>query len=153
MKLSPVRPIIRTATRRAAPSKIFTPPGRPYVYINKQYPASNAREVGIIPSQATCTRSFQIIDPARSQKVHRGGRTLHTLCCRDGAEQRRFASHSSDSGKTLKRTALYDLHVANGGQMVPFGGYSMPVQYRDLGIGESHKWTREKASLFDVGHM
>ncbi|OQO04961.1 hypothetical protein B0A48_07979 [Cryoendolithus antarcticus] len=37
--------------------------------------------------------------------------------------------------------------------MVPFGGYSMPVQYSDLGVGESHHWTREKASLFDVGHM
>ena len=37
--------------------------------------------------------------------------------------------------------------------MVPFGGFSMPVQYTDLGVGESHKWTREKASLFDVGHM
>lgn len=29
----------------------------------------------------------------------------------------------------------------------------MPVQYSDLGITESHNWTREKASLFDVGHM
>ncbi|KAL8701193.1 MAG: hypothetical protein Q9201_005042 [Fulgogasparrea decipioides] len=29
----------------------------------------------------------------------------------------------------------------------------MPVQYSDLSVGESHKWTREKASLFDVGHM
>lgn len=29
----------------------------------------------------------------------------------------------------------------------------MPVQYSDLGIVESHNWTREKASLFDVGHM
>jgi len=37
--------------------------------------------------------------------------------------------------------------------MVPFGGYSMPVQYSDLSITESHKWTREKCSLFDVGHM
>lgn len=37
--------------------------------------------------------------------------------------------------------------------MVPFGGYEMPVQYSDLSVGESHKWTREKASLFDVGHM
>lgn len=37
--------------------------------------------------------------------------------------------------------------------MVPFGGFSMPVQYADLGVGESHNWTREKASLFDVGHM
>ncbi|KAL9586081.1 MAG: hypothetical protein Q9203_003990 [Teloschistes exilis] len=37
--------------------------------------------------------------------------------------------------------------------MVPFGGYSMPVQYSDLSITESHHWTRDKASLFDVGHM
>lgn len=37
--------------------------------------------------------------------------------------------------------------------MVPFGGFSMPVQYSDLSVGESHKWTREKAGLFDVGHM
>jgi aminomethyltransferase len=36
---------------------------------------------------------------------------------------------------------------------VPFGGYSMPVQYNDLSIVDSHHWTREKASLFDVGHM
>ncbi|KAL9029541.1 MAG: hypothetical protein Q9196_002238 [Gyalolechia fulgens] len=54
---------------------------------------------------------------------------------------------------TLKRTGLYDLHVQHGGKMVPFGGFSMPVQYSDLSVGESHAWTREKASLFDVGHM
>lgn len=53
----------------------------------------------------------------------------------------------------LSRTKLHELHVAHGGKMVPFGGYSMPVQYSDLSVGESHKWTREKASLFDVGHM
>jgi aminomethyltransferase len=53
----------------------------------------------------------------------------------------------------LGKTDLYDLHLANGAKMVPFGGYSMPVQYSDLGVGESHKWTREKASIFDVGHM
>jgi aminomethyltransferase len=51
------------------------------------------------------------------------------------------------------RTALYDLHLQHGAKMVPFGGYSMPVQYSDLSVGESHAWTREKASLFDVGHM
>ena len=35
------------------------------------------------------------------------------------------------------RTALYDLHVQHGGKMVPFGGYTMPVQYSDLSVGES----------------
>jgi len=37
--------------------------------------------------------------------------------------------------------------------MVPFGGFEMPVQYSSLGVSASHHFTREKASLFDVGHM
>lgn len=51
------------------------------------------------------------------------------------------------------KTALHQLHLDHGGKMVPFGGYSMPVQYSDLGVGDSHKWTRERCSIFDVGHM
>ena len=35
--------------------------------------------------------------------------------------------------------------------MVPFAGYSMPVQYE--GILAEHRWTREHAGLFDVSHM
>ena len=54
----------------------------------------------------------------------------------------------------LARTALYDLHVEMGGKMVPFAGYSLPVQFPD-GVLTSHLRTREagKAALFDVGHM
>lgn len=37
--------------------------------------------------------------------------------------------------------------------MVPFAGFDMPLQYSDLSHTESHHWTREKASLFDVSHM
>ena len=37
--------------------------------------------------------------------------------------------------------------------MVPFGGWSMPVQYEDLGIIQSSLHTRKQASLFDVSHM
>ncbi len=66
---------------------------------------------------------------------------------------RQASSDASDGDGGLNHTALYKLHVSSGGKMVPFGGYSMPVQYSDLSVGESHKWTREKASLFDVGHM
>jgi len=51
----------------------------------------------------------------------------------------------------LKRTALYDTHVAHGGKLVPFAGYEMPVQFE--GIKAEHLWTREKAGLFDVSHM
>lgn len=36
--------------------------------------------------------------------------------------------------------------------MVPFAGYSMPVQYQQ-GIVTEHLHTREKAGLFDVSHM
>lgn len=71
---------------------------------------------------------------------------LHPLC-------KRASSSASTNHGGIKRTALHELHVTKGGKMVPFGGYSMPVHYSDLGVGESHKWTREKASLFDVGHM
>lgn len=62
----------------------------------------------------------------------------------------RYASNSSEA---LHKTQLYDLHEAHGAKMVPFAGYSMPLQYADLSHVESHMWTREKASLFDVSHM
>ncbi len=52
----------------------------------------------------------------------------------------------------LKRTPLFDTHVASGAKMVPFAGYEMPVQY-PLGVLKEHLWTREKAGLFDVAHM
>ena len=42
---------------------------------------------------------------------------------------------------TEKRTALYDWHVAHGAKIVPFAGYSMPVQYAE-GIVKEHLWTR-----------
>ena len=57
-----------------------------------------------------------------------------------------------DSAGSLKTTPLTGAHVALGGKMVPFGGYSMPVQY-PLGILKEHLWTREHAGLFDVSHM
>ncbi|MBU2867088.1 glycine cleavage system aminomethyltransferase GcvT [Pacificibacter marinus] len=52
----------------------------------------------------------------------------------------------------LLRTALYDFHIANGGKMVPFAGYDMPVQY-PLGVMKEHLHTRSSAGLFDVSHM
>jgi aminomethyltransferase len=52
----------------------------------------------------------------------------------------------------LKTTPLDALHVALGAKMVPFAGYSMPVQY-PLGVLKEHLHTREQAGLFDVSHM
>lgn len=56
------------------------------------------------------------------------------------------------SDANLKTVPLNDQHVAAGGRMVPFSGYSLPVQY-PTGIMVEHKWTREHAGLFDVSHM
>lgn len=53
----------------------------------------------------------------------------------------------------LRRTALHDFHESHGGRMVPFAGWSMPVQYQDLSIINSTLHTRNHASLFDVSHM
>lgn len=61
--------------------------------------------------------------------------------------------YASGSTGPLSKTQLYDLHEAHGAKMVPFAGFSMPLQYADLSHVESHMWTREKASLFDVSHM
>ena len=52
----------------------------------------------------------------------------------------------------LKRTALYDWHVAQNARMVPFAGWEMPVQY-PTGPNAEHKATREAAGLFDIDHM
>ena len=52
----------------------------------------------------------------------------------------------------LKRTSLYDTHVALGGRMVPFGGYEMPMRY-ETSVGEEHTAVREAAGLFDATHI
>ncbi len=51
----------------------------------------------------------------------------------------------------LKRTALYEHHMALGAKVVPFAGWEMPVQYE--GILAEHKRVRTQAGLFDLGHM
>ena len=53
---------------------------------------------------------------------------------------------------SLLRTPLYDLHLELGARMVPFAGYSMPVQY-PAGLIAEHLHTRAAAGLFDVSHM
>jgi aminomethyltransferase len=53
---------------------------------------------------------------------------------------------------TLLKVPLNDLHVELGARMVPFAGYSMPVQY-PAGLMAEHHHTRTAAGLFDVSHM
>jgi aminomethyltransferase len=52
----------------------------------------------------------------------------------------------------LKRTPLHQIHIDLGARMVPFGGWDMPVQY-PTGVLAEHQAVRERAGLFDIGHM
>jgi len=58
----------------------------------------------------------------------------------------------SNASEPLLQVPLNDLHLALGARMVPFAGYSMPVQY-PAGLMAEHKHTRTAAGLFDVSHM
>jgi aminomethyltransferase len=51
-----------------------------------------------------------------------------------------------------QKTPLHALHLELGARMVPFAGYSMPVQY-PAGLVAEHRHTRTSAGLFDVSHM
>jgi aminomethyltransferase len=51
----------------------------------------------------------------------------------------------------LQQTVFHDWHVAQGGRMVEFGGWHMPVQYST--IVEEHHAVRRACGLFDIAHM
>lgn len=50
------------------------------------------------------------------------------------------------------KTALYDWHLNQGGKIVTFAGYELPVQYK-AGLMKEHIHCREHSALFDVSHM
>lgn len=52
---------------------------------------------------------------------------------------------------SVRKTALYDEHVACGGKIIDFAGWALPVQYE--GIIEEHEAVRNAAGIFDVSHM
>lgn len=51
----------------------------------------------------------------------------------------------------MKETALTKVHEEIGAKMVPFAGYSMPVQYK--GLKHEHEVVRTAVGVFDVSHM
>ena len=59
---------------------------------------------------------------------------------------------SASDAVPLLTTPLNALHLELGARMVPFAGYSMPVQY-PAGLMAEHHHTRQAAGLFDVSHM
>ena len=65
-----------------------------------------------------------------------------------------FAARSKtrpNVAEALRRTALYEQHLALGAKMVPFAGFEMPLQYG--GILREHEAVRRRAGLFDLSHM
>ncbi len=61
-----------------------------------------------------------------------------------------FIWHEEED-QPLKRTTLYEKHVALGAKIIPFAGWELPVWYSS--VLEEHNATRTAAGLFDVTHM
>ncbi|KAG5300356.1 aminomethyltransferase [Histoplasma ohiense] len=102
-----------------------------------------------LSSRVLCQLTIQTEASSRSRvPLHSSANCFlhHTFLCRNLAS-------SSTAVSTLKKTQLHDLHIAHKARMSPFAGFSMPLVYSDLSQTESHNWTRNKASLFDVSHM
>jgi aminomethyltransferase len=51
----------------------------------------------------------------------------------------------------MMKTSLNQWHAEHGATMTDFNGWHMPLYYK--GITQEHLHTREKAGLFDLGHM
>ena len=51
----------------------------------------------------------------------------------------------------MKKTTLYNTHLALNAKMTSFAGYEMPIQY--AGIKKEHLSVREGLGVFDVSHM
>jgi aminomethyltransferase len=54
-------------------------------------------------------------------------------------------------GSALRRTPLFDAHLAAGAKLVDFAGWEMPIQY--AGIKQEHLRVRSAVGVFDVSHM
>lgn len=51
----------------------------------------------------------------------------------------------------MKKTTLTHKHISLGAKMVPFAGYTMPIQYE--GLKHEHNIVRTAVGVFDVSHM
>jgi aminomethyltransferase len=51
----------------------------------------------------------------------------------------------------IKSTPFFKFHQKLGAKIVPFAGFSMPVEYS--GINNEHNFVRSNAGVFDVSHM
>jgi aminomethyltransferase len=58
---------------------------------------------------------------------------------------------------TVQKTPLYQFHLDNGGKMVDFAGWQLPITYTravgESGLVQEHHQVRTSGGLFDVSHM
>jgi aminomethyltransferase len=59
----------------------------------------------------------------------------------------------NSSDPSLLTSPLHQAHLELGATMAPFGGWQMPIQYRDGGVIAEHTAVREAAGVFDVSHL
>jgi len=64
----------------------------------------------------------------------------------------RAIRHATTGGQSW-HSPLESLHVAAGGKLIDFHGFTLPVQYAGRGLVESAQHVRKACSLFDVSHM
>lgn len=57
----------------------------------------------------------------------------------------------ASKGETLLKSPLHPWHIGHGARMVPFAGWSMPVQYTS--IIQEHLATRAAGGIIDISHM
>jgi aminomethyltransferase len=65
--------------------------------------------------------------------------------------QRQQQAQQQRQAQQLRRTPLYERHLAAGARMVGFAGWEMPVQYE--GVTQEHMAVRRACGIFDVSHM
>ena len=93
-------------------------------------------------SYSKCFNSSSILREVSTYNARCGFTgTLHQICRNLSTGKKIDAATLNDTDK-IKKTSLYEFHVSQGGKMVDFAGYSLPIQYGKQGIAASHKHTR-----------
>lgn len=62
-------------------------------------------------------------------------------------------SDQSQTESSLLTSPLHEAHLELGATMAPFGGWQMPIQYKDGGVIAEHTAVRDAVGVFDVSHL
>ena len=128
-----------TRSRRCSPAARTAP--------LRARPRRRSTSSAAAPAPSSTRRGRRLV-----RRLHaRGALRPRVSAARGQSRAARVRPRMAAGAQTLKRTPLYDRHVAAGARLVPFAGWEMPVQY--AGIREEHIAVRTRAGVFDVSHM